>query len=560
MKSYNILVSIPVSLMLLSSCDLKEHPTSFPTPETFYENETQCRASLNGCYQPAAAIFTADFMLVTEACTDLWYSYSSTKDAVLEVTPAKPQFGATLWRQGYLGVMRCNEAVDCITKASFESKKKMPLQAEARVLRAFYYYLLTNMFDGVPFYMERVATDDDLLRIRNLGRTPANEIRRILYDDLNTNALPYFTDENGLKKRPCEVKGNTAGYAMALMLMAKFAMWYEDWEAALDPLKKLEALYGELSEANYPLEQIQWRYKNVPEGIFEIQHDWSLTGLRYNGNVSSLMTPTATPDSSGVLKFDGIYMPELSQEMTTWSSLIGNNHLGMFRPEKGTEKKETADSEQSILAPLPLTYSDEWYEVEGRWYTRIDTAALKTGEIRGRKIDRRTVYTLGLGNLNNGDTFNYARNYGVGWAGPKFWCPGQVLSYDANNYRVFRYADAILMMAECYCKSSNSSECMKYLNKTRHRAGIDPIDNDLGDEAFMLAIRDERARELAGEFTRKFDLVRWGVWYDLTMMHNTRLRNVAAVKPCHQYYPIPETQCSLSNGHLTNDAYYNSGL
>ena len=337
-------------------------------------------------------------------------------------------------------------------------------------------------------------------------------------------------------------------------------MWYEDWEAALEPLKLLEELYGEFNEANYPLEQIQWRYKNVPESIFEIQHEWSLTGVRYNSNVSSLMTPTATTDENGVLVFDGIYMPELSQEMTTWSSLVANNHLGMFRPTQGTAKGETEVSAQSLLAPLPLTWSDEWYEAEGRWYTRLDLDAIAAGEIRGQKIDRRTVYTLGLGNLKTGDTFNYARNWGVGWAGPKFWCPGQILSYDSNNYKVFRYADAILMMAECYCKSSNPDNCMKYLNMTRARAGIDPITNDLGDEAFMLAIRDERARELAGEFTRKFDLTRWGVWYEQTMLHNNRLSKVAAVKPCHQYYPIPETQCSLSNGHLTNDAYYNSGL
>ena len=41
---------------------------------------------------------------------------------------------------------------------------------------------------------------------------------------------------------------------------------------------------------------------------------------------------------------------------------------------------------------------------------------------------------------------------GVGtrpWLGPKFWCPGMQNTADFSNQKVFRYADAILMMADC---------------------------------------------------------------------------------------------------------------
>ena len=565
MKKHISILTIAAAAFLCS-CSLEEVPSSFVNGQNFYENATQSDAALRGCYMPLANIYRADFMFVTESCTDIWYSGSSTKDAILEVTPAKPQYGATVWRQGYLGVVRCNECIDCINAAKYPDEQRMPQQAEARVMRAMYYYILTCMFNGVPFYTNRIVTDEELLEVRNLPRTDASAIREALYADLRDNALPYFTEKNGLKTTPDKVDGNRAGYALCLMLMAKMAMWNEDWDGALLPLKQLEELYGDLTEANYPLENTMWRYRNTPESIFEIQHDWSLTGVQYAGNVAAIMQPSHTVvDSSATKKvylYDGIEMPELGTECTSWSSLKACNIYGIFRPAQGTTKTEaTADQyRNSLFDPLPLTYDDEYSSADGRYYTKLDLEAIKRGTIRDKKIDRRVYLTFGLGNLETGATFTTARRYGVAWAGPKFWCPGMVLANDSNNVKVFRYADAILMMAECYCNLQNSDEAMRYLNMTRERAGVDPIDNFVGYEALMVNIRSERARELGGEFQRKFDLVRWGIWYEQTLGNNQSSNLKQRIKPCHRYYPIPETQCSLSNGHLTNDEYYADGL
>ena len=100
------------------------------------------------------------------------------------------------------------------------------------------------------------------------------------------------------------------------MLMAKFAMWKEDWNGALVPLQALEELYGDFNEGNYPLAETQWRYKNPAESIFEIQHAWSLTGTQYNGNVAAIMMPTHNGD--GV--FDGVPLKGYGTSMPGWSS------------------------------------------------------------------------------------------------------------------------------------------------------------------------------------------------------------------------------------------------
>ena len=71
----------------------------------------------------------------------------------------------------------------------------------------------------------------------------------------------------------------------------------------------------------------------------------------------------------------------------------------------------------------------------------------------------------------------------------------------------------------------------------------------------MSELRNERARELGGELHRKYDLVRWGMWYDETYKNTGNSTLKANMRTYHEYYPIPDTECALSGYILTNDAY-----
>ena len=566
MKAIFRYILIAAAVAAAASCSLKEEPTSFVNKHNFYENQDQCYAALNACYIPLNSIYTSNFMIAVEGCTDLWQSNSSTVDSSLDVSPSKPQFGATVWEQGYRGVMYCNEAIHNIERSAVADSLKGPLAAEGRVMRAMYYYILTSFFNGVPYYTCMVDSYQVQDSIRTLPRTPANTIRAELYKDLRDNAIPYFTKENGLKVRGGDAPNNRSGYAHGLMLMAKFAMWNEDWEEALVPLKLLEELYGEFTEERYPLEQIQWRFKNTPESIFEIQHEYARDGVRYYGNVACIMMPRH--EGNGV--FDGVRMSGYGTTMPGWNSLSITNIHSLFRPNWGLVTTETSASQNSLFSPLPLTYDTEAtpYVESGkqRYRTKIDLEVVKKlkanqpATIRNLKVDRRVLYCLGLGNYETGETFVTTQKFGTGWPGSKFWCPDIERSYDSNNYRIFRYADAILMMAECYANLEDSDNCMRCLNLIRARAGVDPITNFTGYEDLLVTIRAERARELGGEFMRKFDLVRWGIWYEQTYQftHKDLLRE--KMLPCHRYYPIPDKQCSLSGYALDNEEYKNNGL
>lgn len=552
-----------------AACSLKEEPTSFVNKHNFYQTVDQCYAALNSCYAPLNNIYVADFMIATEACTDIWFSNSSAGDATLDVNPAKPQVGTRVWENCYKGVMYCNEAIANIDASPLDESVRKPLAAEGRVMRAMYYHILTSMFGGVPYYTCMVDTYQVQDSIRVLPRTPADTVRARLYEDLRSNAIPYFTEENGLKVRGGEAPNNRSGYAHGLMLMAKFAMWNacsqdkeapkdpdycRDWfKKALEPLDSLERLYGDFTEARYPLKETQWRYKNTAESIFEIQHEYSRDGVRYYGNVAAIMTPKY--DRTKDL-FDGVKLEGYGNTLPGWNSLKGHNAYAMFRPASGKKEEEDPGKTNSLFAPLPLTYDKE-NVFQNRFMTKLDLDAWEKKEIRGKKIDRRVEYAVGLGNFETGDTFTAAREWGVGWAGPKFWCPDMENTYDSNNYRIFRYADAVLMKAEALANLGDWT-CRDYLQLVRKRAGVDGATPDFSDFSDFLAyLRDERARELGGEFMRKFDLVRWGIWYDVieTVPHS----NYDKALPCHRYYPIPDKQCALSGYELRNPEYENAG-
>ena len=115
------------------------------------------------------------------------------------------------------------------------------------------------------------------------------------------------------------------------------------------------------------------------------------------------------------------------------------------------------------------------------------------------------------------------------------------------------------MKAEAYLMSGNADMACRYLNITRTRAGYSEYIslNSVGGsvDALMEEIRIERAKELFGEYQRKFDLVRWGIWYERTSLYNQNAHLQSYIRPFHRYWPIPVEQVTYSGGALDNNEY-----
>ena len=548
-----IIISI-IAAFAFISCSLEEPLKGYSEGHESFRTELQCDAALRGTYTPLHYIYNLQFFFATEACTDIWSSNSSDQNAQLDITPAKSGVGETVWKYAYKGVERANECVEGISASPLKNDVKLPLVAEAKVMRALYYYILTSFFGDVPYYTHSVPTIDKIDSVRYLPRKPAFEIRDALCKELREEAIPYFNEENGLKCRSNQVKDQHAGYALGLMLIAKMAMWNEDWQAAVDALEMLEEVYGEFNEANYPLKDIWWRNNNIDESIFEIQHSWSPDGAKFYGALAQVLTPKC----SGDYIYDGVYLPHLSKYGTSSSPVRATKHYALFRSANNSQTPNSANA-QAIFSAMPMKFTNETYPngTAKRYCGVIDLNAMATGktELDG-VVDRRTIYTFGMGNIETGETFDAIKKGGMFYGGEKFWCPDMVANYDSNNYRLFRYADAVLMMSESLCRLGHAKKAVAYLDLVRARAGLDSYLPEYISEADMIKeIQNERARELGGEMHRKFDLVRWGIWYDQTLQFNEEARVKSNIRECHEYYPIPDTECALSGGVLNNEAY-----
>ena len=394
MKSYSflkkyLLAATATAALLFSACDLDEHPTSFVGPKEYYKTRAQCLAGLNACYIPINSIYDYCFLIMTEGVTDLMYIASGTKDAQLDISPAKPLNGQKIWTQCYKGVMYCNSTIAAIERSPLNDIKesseadKLPLLAEGVVIRSFYYWLLTCIFGDVPFYTKEVADQQVMQEIAHMGRMSAKETRDYLIDELQ-RYVPSMD-----QVRSSEVADNRMGAAMGWMMIAKLAQWNHRWDDALEALGELEKIYGDLQQ--YPLEDIMFRNKNTPESIFEVQRTYTPGGLSVTTNVAAITTPYH--NGKGI--YDGVEIPEMGTGMTTWTSMRPNSYFC-----DGLQTKKSNDKRKTLNMA---------WEYDGKPFSGVGTRP---------------------------------------WLGPKFWCPGMQNTADFSNQKVFRYADAILMMAE----------------------------------------------------------------------------------------------------------------
>lgn len=507
---------------LISACSLIEDDSLFISPEDCCKSIEQCDAAVASAYTQLNTIYSYQFEIATEACTDLYHCMSTTQDAQMDVSPANARFGNTMWEYGYAGVRNANYAIWGMENSTLDATALKPLLAEAKIMRAFWYYLLTSFFGDIPFYTNYIYTVPDIEAAKRLPRMSAIDTRESLIRELQA----CLGDLPQLRRCDAGTTGSDktlqrAGAAMGYMVLAKMAMWNGSktegeiakgwWNDAIAALEALESIYDPEGTglAAYPLSDIPYSMKNTPESIFEVQHTYSTAGLKHTSNLAAIMMPydkeskTITSEKTGrdttIFLFGGVEVPELGENCTVWQPLRPNTFMnnGLF--------------------------------------TKAD------------KKDKRKDMTLVW--AWNGKDFKRS------WSGPKFWCYDMYSTSDSNNYTIFRYADAVLMLAECYNEIDDPDNAMKYLNQVKSRAGITLYTSFKSKDRLREEIQNERGRELAGEFQRKFDLVRWGNWYQRVMEFNDYDNLKNHVRPCHEYYPIPDTQVALSDGALDNKAY-----
>lgn len=173
--------------------------------------------------------------------------------------------------------------------------------------------------------------------------------------------------------------------------------------------------------------------------------------------------------------------------------------------------------------------------------------AFEAGDVR-KDLSLATSYVSTSGQAVPG---NYVRKY--------FDTP--VINNDnGNNIPVIRYADVLLMYAECLNEAGYqpAGEAFTYLNQIRTRAGLKPKTSvDIPDQqSFRLAMEQERRVELAFEGHRWYDLVRTGRAVAVMNSKKDQIRLVNTLTDNNLVFPIPQSQIDINQDKIRQNPGY----
>lgn len=121
----------------------------------------------------------------------------------------------------------------------------------------------------------------------------------------------------------------------------------------------------------------------------------------------------------------------------------------------------------------------------------------------------------------------------------KYLVPVAAANDSKANWKVIRYADVLLLLAEALNENGKTAEAIPYLNQVRTRAGLAAYPAGMTQSQTRDAIVLERRLELGAEGVRWFDLLRTGQAYNV--MSDFSMQEYMTV------FPLPLSQIQLIN-------------
>ncbi|MDZ7359679.1 MAG: RagB/SusD family nutrient uptake outer membrane protein [candidate division KSB1 bacterium] len=163
MKNRKLRLLVPLLLLMPMAfwvcTNLDETPFSAVTPENFYRTEEELVAAVIPVYANLLNYSWGDYMFLQEVASDEIFIPQRGGDwgdggiwRELQEHKWTPTHGFVngAWLAAYTGIARANSVLENLEKSPSQSPLKPVFTAEVRVLRAFYYWWLMDLYGGVP--------------------------------------------------------------------------------------------------------------------------------------------------------------------------------------------------------------------------------------------------------------------------------------------------------------------------------------------------------------------------------------------------------------------------
>ncbi|MCX3267441.1 RagB/SusD family nutrient uptake outer membrane protein [Pedobacter agri] len=440
--------------------------------------------------------------------------------ANLTLTPTE-RFVGTYWNWAYSLISSANlMLVYSDQNTTWDSPSdKVRFQAEARFFRAYAYRTLVYLYGDVP-YVETILYDFQL----NFTRTPKAEVIGHMVDDLK------FAVQN-LPSNPDQVKDG------------KVTKW-----AASHLLSEVQLLQGDYAAAEQAaLAVINSGYYNLMKTRFGVSKDkpGDVFSDMFLENNQNRLGSAANKESLWVLQFQfnvvggGTNSDDWTRRawIPNYSSItgfvladtLGGRGLAQLVPMKwwtGTARTNASGNVPGIFTANDIRNSN--FNIKRDWYYNNPNESSLVG--KKAPITEQTWFTTKT--LFPAVTkFFYGRPENLSLTG----------SY--KDRMKFRLAETYLLLAEAYLGQNNPAKAADAVNEVRRRAGATDVAAANMNMDFLL---DERIRELVGEESRRFTLVRTKKYVDRVKQYNPAI----AVKVNENYalWPIPQSIRDANTG------------
>ncbi len=340
MKKFLILLLL-ISIVF-SSCKkfLVEKDLSSQTISNFYKTEADAQSAVNGIYSflyPAYARggnYDEMPQALFEMITGQWNNESQSPETDyyyrLQNTSGS-SYTKSYWINCYKGIECANLVISKVPAIAFaDNKKKQSLIAEARFLRAYYYYLLVNIFGDVPLKLTPTVNP------KTDGLLPRTAVATIY----NSAIVPdlQFAETNLQYQTPVGNGRVNVGAAKTLLAKVYLSMAGNPVNVqgamALAKAKALEVINSNSFSLFQSDAQSSWFDKlNSAAYDNQVEHIWD---LNYNypdfpSSINNYFLPKEVIfTSTGFLQFGGFYPDPNYLNSFDPQDLRGKHNMGFF--------------------------------------------------------------------------------------------------------------------------------------------------------------------------------------------------------------------------------------
>ncbi|GGI23719.1 RagB/SusD family nutrient uptake outer membrane protein [Pedobacter mendelii] len=429
----------------------------------------------------------------------IYYSSNYTADGV-------PGF-AEVWSLPWTNIRSCNLLLTKLPTTPLAASTQKRVAAEARFLRAWYYYNLLINFGGVPIIKDQVFDINDFV---NIPRNSFGDCVKYVSDELDAAAtiLPVSWSGNDYGR---VTKGAALAVKAKLLLFAASPLFNGNSYPGLatDPTRTDAAGYATYSVS---------RWQAAADAAKAVM----------NTNTYALVTDNNTAPGYG---FYNMFLQRINSEYIFYHNRFANKDFEIFYLPSTRNGSKYGTPTQTLVDAFPMangkaiTDPTSGYDENNPYVNRdprFGYSIIYNGATYfNLATNSNTQVFTYVGAPTDGFVYNASTTGPTGYYSRKM-CDATLAANSPGNtnrgWPLLRYADILLIYAEAINETGQTALAYPVLKQLRARAGIAPgtdgnygINPNMDVVAMRAFVQNERHIELMYENTRWDDVRRWKI-------------------------------------------------